>query len=94
MREAKYKSRTREAILAAESRCIYCSDRPQTLEHMPSRGMLRGKLRPSGMEYAACTACNEGTRGSDAVAAFIARAHPDNGESSWQAEEMRKLVAF
>jgi hypothetical protein len=45
------------------------------------------------MEYAACTACNEGTRGSDAVAAFMARVHPDNGESSWQAEEMLKLIS-
>ena len=60
---------------------------------MPSRGMLRGKLRPSGMEYAACHACNSGTRGSDAVAAVVARLHPDNGESSWQTKETRKLMA-
>jgi hypothetical protein len=63
------------------------------LEHMPSRGMLRGKLRPSGMEYAACEVCNGGTRGADAVAAVIARIHPDNGESSWQSQEMRKLMS-
>lgn len=87
------KSRTRAAILATEPRCIYCPGLPQTLEHMPSRGMLRGKERPSGMEYAACTSCNNGTRGSDAVAAMIARLHPDNGESSWQAEETRKLMS-
>ena len=93
MGEAKRKSRAREEILATEPRCIYCPGPPQTLEHMPSRGMLRGKLRPSGMEYAACEVCNSGTRGSDAVAAVIARLHPDNSESSWQAEEMRKLMS-
>ena len=93
MAEAKRKSRKREEILATEPRCIYCSGPPQTLEHMPSRGMLRGKLRPSGMEYAACHACNSSTRGSDVVAAVVARLHPDNGEGSWQAKEMRKLMA-
>jgi hypothetical protein len=89
----KRKSRTRAAILATEPRCIYCSGLPETLEHMPSRGILRGRERPSGMEYAACTSCNNGTRGSDAVAAVIARLHPDNGENSWQAEETRKLMS-
>lgn len=92
MGESRHKSRAREVILANELRCIYCPGPPQTLEHMPSRGMLRGKVRPSGMEYAACAACNNGTRGPDAVAAVIARLHPDNGESSWQAAEIRKLM--
>lgn len=93
MGEGSRKSRTRVAILANEPRCIYCSGLPQTLEHMPSRGMLRGKERPSGMEYAACIACNNGTRGADAVAAVMARLHPDNGAGSWQAEEVRKLIS-
>ena len=93
MGEEKRKSRTRKAILSTEPRCIYCPGPPQTVEHMPSIGMLRGKVRPSGMEYAACVACNNGTRGSDAVAAVLARLHPDNGESSWQAEEIRKLMS-
>jgi hypothetical protein len=93
MTEVKLRSRTRQAILAAEPRCIYCDGPPQTLEHMPSRGMLRGKERPSGMEYAACAACNNGTRGADAVAALMARIHPDNDQGSWRAEEMRKLVS-
>jgi len=93
MGEARHKSRKREAILASEPRCIYCAGPPETLEHMPSRGMLRGKARPSGMEYAACLACNNGTRGSDAVAAVVARLHPDNGESSWQSQEARKLIS-
>lgn len=45
------------------------------------------------MEYAACSACNNGTRGADAVAALMARIHPGNEVGSWQAEEMRKLVS-
>jgi len=92
MGEGKARSRTRENILATEPRCIYCPGLPETLEHMPSRGMLEGKNRPSGMEYAACAACNSGTRGADVVAAVVARIHPDHGGESWQAREIRKLL--
>src|ERR1700736_2228652 len=93
MGEAKRKSQTRAAILAAEPRCIYCPGPAATLEHMPPRGMFRERQRPSGMEYAACDACNEATRGSDAVAALMARIHPQNRDGSWQAQEMRRLVS-
>ncbi|MGA7451728.1 MAG: hypothetical protein WBW73_10800 [Rhodoplanes sp.] len=44
------------------------------------------------MEYGACKACNNGTRGSDAVAAVMALVHPDNGERSWQAKKIRTLI--
>jgi hypothetical protein len=53
--------------------------------------MFRDRHRPGGMEYAACKACDNGTRGSDAVAALMARLHPNNGKESWQAVEVRKL---
>jgi hypothetical protein len=55
--------------------------------------MFHDRQRPSGMEYAACNACNESTRGSDAVAALMARIHPENLDESWQAREMRQLVS-
>ena len=93
MGEAKRKNQTREAIIAAEPRCIYCSGPVDTLEHMPPTGMFRGRQRPGGMEYAACGVCNNGTRGSDAVAALMARIHPDNGAGSWQTEGMRRLIS-
>lgn len=93
MGEASRKSRSRGNILASERRCIYCCGAAETVEHMPSRSMLRGKIRPSGMEYAACKNCNEGTRGSDAVAAAFARLHPDNGDNSWQTKEVEKLIS-
>jgi hypothetical protein len=92
MGEAKRKSRAREAILAVEPRCIYCPGPASTLEHMPPTGMFRDRQRPSGMEYAACDACNAATRGSDAVAALMARLDPENRDASWQAQEIRRLV--
>jgi hypothetical protein len=60
---------------------------------MPPICMLRGRQRPGAIEYGACHACNVGTRGSDAVAALIARLHPDNSDASWQGEEIRKLIS-
>jgi hypothetical protein len=60
---------------------------------MPSIGMFRGRKRPSGMEFGVCTACNKGTRGADAVAAAIARLHPDAGLDSCLLSEMRGLMA-
>jgi len=44
------------------------------------------------MEYGACKSCNEGTRGSDAVAALIARCHPRNDSRGWQEKEIRNLI--
>ena len=93
MGEAKRKSRTRAEIIAREPRCIYCPAPAVTVEHMPPVGMFRERERPGAMEYGACEVCNNGTRGSDAVAALMARVHPDDGEGSWQAEEIRKLIS-
>lgn len=93
MREAKRKSLTRAAILATEPSCIYCAGPPESLEHMPPRAMFRSRERPSGMEYAACDSCNNGTRGSDAVACLMARLHPDHRQGSWQVEEMRRFLS-
>ena len=93
MGEAKRKSRKRGDILAAELRCIYCANPAQTVEHMPPRGMFRGRLRPSAMEFGCCEDCNEATRGADAVAALFARTHPDYADTSWQTQEMMKLVS-
>jgi hypothetical protein len=93
MGEAKRKNQTRQVIIGGEPRCIYCPGQAATLEHMPPTGMFRNRQRPGAMQYGACEGCNNGTRGSDAVAALIARMHPDNGEESWQTKEFRKLIS-
>ena len=59
---------------------------------MPPKGMFRDRQRPGAMEYGICLACNNGTRGSDAVAVLMALIHPDNTKGSWQAEKSRKLM--
>jgi hypothetical protein len=60
---------------------------------MPPRGMFRGKLRPSAMEFGSCEDCNQATRGADAVAALFARTHPEYADTSWQTQEMMKLIS-
>jgi hypothetical protein len=73
MGAAKSKSRRLASLLTNEARCIYCSNKPRTIEHMPPIGMFKARSRPNGMEFAACEDCNKGTSGADIVAAFYAR---------------------
>ena len=71
--QAKQKTIALKQMVANEPRCIYCTGLPSTVEHMPPITFFRGRLRPKGMEYAACQECNDGTRGADVVASFFAR---------------------
>lgn len=91
MREGIVRSRKREEIIQSEPRCIYCGNRAETVEHMPPKSMFQTD-RPSGMEYAACSLCNNGTSGADNVASLLALFHPDNGTDSWQYEKIVQLT--
>jgi hypothetical protein len=77
MGQANQKSRSRAILLQNEARCIYCANKPATIEHMPPISMFKGRARPSGMEFAACGDCNRGTSGADIVAAFYSRLSQD-----------------
>jgi len=92
MGEAQRKSRSRREVIGTETRCIYCPGPVETWEHMPPVSMFRDRQRPGAMEYGACKSCNEGTRGSDAVAALIARLHPHSESGGWQKGEIRNLI--
>jgi hypothetical protein len=59
---------------------------------MPPWVMFQGKERPGAMEFGCCQACNQGTGGTDVVAAVISRVHPDHGDESWQNKEIHKLI--
>jgi len=83
MGQGKIKSRSKAQVLAGETRCIYCSSTPDSLEHMPPVGMFLARDRPSGMEYATCKQCNNGTRSADLVASIFARLRysPQRGDA-------------
>lgn len=75
------------ALLKRDQRCIYCADKPTQIEHMPPRGMFKGKARPKGLEFACCAACNKGTASSDLVAAYIAKFDKDAAPDHWGLRE-------
>lgn len=86
MGEAKA-SRSRARILAESTRCIYCSEPAVSIEHMPPIAMFRGRQRPSGMEYANCKICNNGTSSADLVGSFLARLSAWQDDVKWRERE-------
>jgi hypothetical protein len=90
--EARNRSRRRQDILQSEVRCVYCLNEPVTLEHMPPTAMFKERKRLSGLEFAACKECNEGTRAADAAAAFFARMSPREAAPQWEIDEGYRLI--
>jgi hypothetical protein len=94
MGEARTKSKKLRHLIATEPRCIYCANAPSTVEHIPPISMFRARSRPNGMEFAACINCNNGTRGADLAAAFLARLSQDeNPDMFKEAVKFRDQVA-
>jgi hypothetical protein len=91
MGQAKLKSKSQQAILKSEARCIYCEEPASTIEHMPPRMLFLKRRRPSGLEFAACESCNHGTKGADAVAALFSRISPSDDDGFWQSDEGIRL---
>ncbi|WP_147407593.1 hypothetical protein [Pseudooceanicola algae] len=54
--------------------------------------MFEGKDRPSGWEFACCDRCNEGSRGSDAVAQLFALIEPIS-VSGWKGDQISRAMA-
>jgi len=54
--------------------CCFCGGTVEatTVEHAPPKIFFIGKHRPSGLEFPACSRCNNGTADSDQVAALFA----------------------
>lgn len=60
--------------------CIYCGglEVATTVDHVPARNLFDGKVRPKGLEFPSCLACNNGTRVSELVVAALSRTYPDS----------------
>jgi hypothetical protein len=56
--------------------------------------MFQAKSRLSGMEFASCSRCDNGTSAADLVASFFARISHDMTPNDWQVREMvdRKAI--
>jgi hypothetical protein len=93
MGEAKRRRITQAERLAAAKGCIYCAHAAPatTLDHMPPRSVFAGKLRPQGLEFPCCEACNTGTATTDQVAALMSRILPGSTTDTAKAE-IRKYL--
>lgn len=73
--------------MSRDGECIYCGQPATHQEHMPPIGMFRKRDRASGMEFATCAACNNGTSAADLVASFMARIDPNATRGDWRFQE-------
>ncbi|MBJ3785743.1 hypothetical protein [Devosia sediminis] len=81
------RSRSRAEVMSRDGECIYCGQPTTHQEHMPPIGMFRKRDRASGMEFATCAACNNGTSAADLVASFMARIDANGALGDWRFQE-------
>lgn len=90
MGEAKNKRLTHAQILANATGCVYCNKFSKfSIEHMPPRNMFQ-TFRPKGWEFACCNACNQGTKGADALAGMMAHMEAVS-ENGWKLNRFQEL---
>jgi hypothetical protein len=80
-------------MVAAAPRCVYCNAIPTTVEHMPPLMLFNGRSRPSGLEFPACSDCNNKTKGADAAVAFLSRIAKSGPEDFWYSQAGKDLNA-
>ena len=69
----------RERFLSENPVCVFCGGAvaATTIEHCPPKALFQHKHWPEGFEFAACSACNNGTGDQDAIVAMLARMDPE-----------------
>jgi len=75
MGEARRKRTLLDQLRAEQPYCIYCGGRTlgDSVDHMPPRTIFDLRYRPKGLEFLACTACNEGAKKAEQIAGFLSR---------------------
>jgi len=72
--------------------CIFCGGVATTIDHVPPKITFRNKQWPETFEFAACKACNAGTRHDDQLVAFLARMGDRKELSYLEQEEVNRLI--
>lgn len=93
MGEAKLKQSRTQQFLKEHPFCCFCggNEPATTRDHVPSRQIFTGKLRPQGLEVPACDRCNSGTSRHEQVAAMFSRLYPDPVKRL-EKEETQKII--
>jgi len=92
MGEAKRRGKLRERVLEKTPFCIYFGvTTPATqVDHMPPRTMFDLRDRSEGLEFGACSECNQGSRHFELAASMLSRIYPDPTTEQGK-EEVAKL---
>lgn len=94
MGEKKSRAISNANKILSASRCVYCENKPTTIEHMPPRTIFKNKYRPSGLEFACCETCNNGTSHVDLLVSFISRIQHITDDAVLEAEMLRLFNAL
>lgn len=83
-----------DQIIARDPVCVLCGGRnpSESVEHIPSRILFRGKHRPKGLEVGACRECQSLTREQELIVALVSRLYPEPS-SGQDEEDLRKISA-
>lgn len=73
--------------------CVLCAGRnpTETTDHIPPKSIFSLKMRPRGLEFPACRACNQGSKLDDLIIGWFSRMYPDPADDA-EAGELRKLT--
>jgi hypothetical protein len=95
MGESKRKRGALAEFLKHNPICCFCGGPTlsTTIDHVPSRQMFAGRLRPKWLEVPACHDCNQDTRNHEQVAAMLGRLYPDPATVAERAEMERIMRA-
>jgi hypothetical protein len=94
--QAKQKALLHRSFLELYPFCAFCGgdEKAVTVDHVPPIIVFAGRQRPKGLEFPACAVCNNGTRISDLVAAFLARIYPDTHQAIDEEDVVKILAAL
>lgn len=84
----------RGKVLEDQPHCIYCGGKTpaNSVDHVPPKAVFDQKHRPSGLEFAACRECHDGTRLDDLVVTMASRIFPDPETEEAQEELAKSLT--
>ncbi|TYC65136.1 hypothetical protein FMN63_22160 [Stappia sp. BW2] len=94
MSQSRIRNKLRTKLLSNEKRCIYCASLPETIEHFPPVSLFDRRDRPSGLEFAACEACNHGTKAAEALAVFVSRIDKDERTAGFWGSQAGQNAIF
>lgn len=80
------------AFLLSHTRCIFCSETAEEIDHIPPKRVFRSKQWPEGFEFPACMSCNQGSKDHDQLFSLLVRLCDSKDMCAYEREEMDKIL--